>query len=138
VLFLTGFHDKSLIKEAMHAGAVGYLLKDTSKEDLADAIRAAKAGRTTLSPEVAQDLVSESASQSEIGHDLTDREREVLVLLAQGLSNKQIAKQVHRSQFTIRHHVSQIISKLDAANRAEAAAIAVQHGLVDVGDVDRT
>jgi NarL family two-component system response regulator LiaR len=132
VLFLTGFHDKSLIQEAMHAGAVGYLLKDTSKEDLANAIRAAKSGRKTLSPEAANDLVSETGTQSDIGQDLTDREREVLVLLAQGLSNKQIAKQLHRSQFTVRHHVSQIISKLDAANRSEAAVIAVQNGLVDV------
>ncbi len=136
VLFLTGFHDKSLIQEAMHAGAVGYLLKDSSKEDLANAIRAAKSGRTTLSPEVANDLVSETEAQSGVGQDLTDREREVLVLLTQGMSNKQIAKQLHRSQFTVRHHVSQIISKLGAANRAEAAVIAVQNGLVDTGGSD--
>ena len=133
VLFLTGFHEKNLIQKALQAGAVGYLLKDTSKEDLASAIRAAQAGRTTLSPEAVKDLVSESASQPDIGQDLTDRERDVLVLLTQGLSNKQIAKQLHRSQFTVRHHVSQIISKLGAANRAEAAVIALQNGLVDAG-----
>ena len=129
VLILTSFHDRDLVERAVEAGAIGYLLKDTSKEDLARAIREARAGHTTLSPEAADDLVQSRARRTGLGHDLTEKERAVLVLLAQGLSNAQIAKRLHRSPFTIRHHVSQIISKLGAANRAEAAALAVQHGL---------
>jgi NarL family two-component system response regulator LiaR len=131
VLVLTSFHDKDLVRRAMKAGAVGYVLKDTSKDELADAIRAAKSGRTMLSGEVAEDLIGASAAPVPFGEELTDREREVLVLLAKGLGNSQIAKRLHRSPFTVRHHVSQIISKLGAANRAEAAALAVQHGLLD-------
>jgi NarL family two-component system response regulator LiaR len=131
VLVLTSFHDRDLVQRAMQAGAVGYVLKDTSKDELADAIRAAKSGRTTLSPEAADDLVQSGAAPALSGQQLTGREREVLILLAEGLSNKQIAKQLRRSQFTVRHHVSQIISKLGAANRVEAAALAVQRGLLD-------
>jgi NarL family two-component system response regulator LiaR len=131
VLALTSFHDKDLVQRAMQAGAVGYVLKDTSKDELADAIRAAKSGRTPLSPEAADDLVQASALPTESGQQLTDREREVLVLLAKGLSNTQIAERLHRSPFTVRHHVSQITSKLGAANRAEAAALAVRRGLID-------
>jgi NarL family two-component system response regulator LiaR len=128
VLILTSFHDTDLVKRAMQAGAAGYVLKDTSKDELANAIRAAKSGRTILCPEAAEDLVgaNEGAAQ-----ELTDREREVLVLLAQGLSNNQIAKRIHRSPFTVRHHVSQVILKLGAANRAEAAALAGQRGFLD-------
>lgn len=127
VLILTSFHDTLLVQRALQAGATGYVLKDTSKEELADAIRAAQAGRTTLSPEVAEDLVRANKTSAQ---QLTERERGVLDLLAQGLSNKQIAVQLHRSPFTVRHHVSQIIAKLGAANRAEAAAIAVTYGWV--------
>jgi NarL family two-component system response regulator LiaR len=127
VLILTSFHDRDLVRRAMRAGAVGYLLKDASKEDLATAIRAAKAGQSTFSPEAAEDLLVEP---SEPGVELTDREREVLTFLAQGMSNKEIGKQLHRSPFTVRHHVSQLIKKLGAANRAEVAAIAVERGLI--------
>ena len=131
VLVLTSFHDRNLVHRAMQAGAVGYVLKDTSKDDLADAIRAAKMGRTTLSPEAAEALVE--AENDSVGSDqeLTEREREILVLVATGLSNNQIAERLHRSPFTVRHHVSQIIAKLGVANRAEAAALAVHRGLLD-------
>jgi NarL family two-component system response regulator LiaR len=127
VLILTSFHDPNLVRRAIRAGAVGYLLKDASKEDLAAAIRAAKSGQTTFSPEAAEDLLADSTDTSV---ELTDREREVLTLLAQGMSNKEIGKQLHRSPFTVRHHVSQLIKKLGAANRAEVAAIAVERGLI--------
>lgn len=129
IVILTSFHDKQLVQQAIQAGAVGYVLKDASKDELADAIRAAHAGRTTLSPEAVSDLAD--ASPSSLGCDLSNRERDVLVLLTQGMSNKQIAKELSRSPFTIRSHVSQIIGKLGAANRAESAALAVQHRLVD-------
>jgi NarL family two-component system response regulator LiaR len=127
VLILTSFHDHELVRRAMKAGAVGYLLKDASKEELAAAIRSASAGRTIISPEAADDLV-EQTPLAEI--ELTEREREVLTLLAKGLSNKEIARQLSRSPFTVRHHVSQLIEKLGAANRAEVAAIGVQRGLI--------
>jgi NarL family two-component system response regulator LiaR len=131
ILVLTSFHDKDLVQGAMQAGAVGYVLKDTSKDELAEAIRAARSGHTTLSPEAADALVGASAAPAQFGEELTDKEREVLVLVAKGFSNNQIAERLHRSPFTVRHHVSQVISKLGAANRAEAAALAVQRGLLD-------
>jgi NarL family two-component system response regulator LiaR len=127
ILILTSFHDQSLVRRAMRAGAIGYLLKDSTKEVLVNAIRAAKGGQTTFSPEAAEDLFVDDLDDA---IELTEREREVLVFLAQGMSNKEIGKQLHRSPFTIRHHVSQLIKKLGAANRAEVAAIAVERGLI--------
>ena len=127
LLILTSFHDPDLVRRSMRAGAVGYLLKDASKEDLALAIRAAKAGRTTICREAAEDLLVDPTDPN---NELTDRERDVLTLLIQGMSNKEIGKQLHRSPFTVRHHVSQLIKKLDASNRAEVAAIAVERGLI--------
>ena len=127
VLILTSFHDADLVRRAMRAGAVGYLLKDADKEELAGAIRAAKAGQTTISSRAAMALAEEA---SDPGIELTEREREVLALLVKGMSNKQIADQLSRSPFTIRHHVSQLIKRLGAANRAEVAAIAVQRRLI--------
>ena len=126
-LMLTSFHDPDLVRRAMRAGAVGYVLKDASKEELATAIRSACAGQTTICAEAANDLLVDPGDSV---IELTDREREVLTLLVKGMSNKEIAKQLHRSPFTVRHHVSQLINKLDAANRAEVAAIATQCGLV--------
>ena len=134
VLFLTGFHERSLVQHAMQAGAVGYLLKDTSKEDLAAAIRAAAAGRGTMSPEAADALVGEAKFPAPSGSGLTEREREILALLARGMSNNDIGKQLNRSPNTMRNHVSQILAKLGAANRAEAAAIAVRDGLIKESD----
>ncbi len=127
VLILTSFHDPDLVRRAIQAGAVGYVLKDASKEELAGAIRAAKAGHTTISAEAANDLLDGSSDTS---IELTDRELEVLALLVKGMSNKEIARQLHRSPFTVRHHVSQLIKKLEASNRAEVAAIAVERGLI--------
>jgi NarL family two-component system response regulator LiaR len=127
VLILTSFHDHDLVRRAMRAGAIGYLLKDAGKEELASAIRSAHAGQTTISAEAAEDLLNHSP-ESDV--HLTERELEVLALLAKGMSNKQIGKQLNRSPFTVRHHVSQLIKKLQAANRAEVAAIATERGLI--------
>ncbi len=105
----------------MRAGAVGYVLKDASKEELANAIRTANSGKTILSPDAADDLLFES-TESPI--ELTDREQEVLALLVQGMSNKEIGEQLHRSPYTIRHHVSQLIKRLDAGLRRAVVAAA--------------
>lgn len=132
VLVVTAYHSNSFVKDAMQAGATGYVMKDTSADELAQAIRATRAGQTTLAPEAVQDLVAQPGpSALKLGKDLTRREREILTLLAKGLRNNQIAKRLDRSPYTVRHHVSELIAKLGANNRAEVVAIAVQHGLVN-------
>lgn len=130
VLILTSFEQGPLVQEALGAGAIGYLLKDVAIDELAEAIRAAQRGRGTLAPAAAQALVAEVQRPQELGWDLTDREREVLALVVEGMSNLQIARQLDISLSTARSHVSTILSKLAAANRAEAAALAVKHELV--------
>jgi NarL family two-component system response regulator LiaR len=130
VVALTSFESGALVREALRAGAIGYLLKDVSIDEMADAIRAAHAGEGTLTPAAARALVTEVQGRQVLGDDLTDRELEVLALVVEGMSNQQIAQQLSISLSTARSHVSTILSKLAAANRAEAAALAVQHGLV--------
>ena len=127
---LTSFHDANLVRRAMEAGAVGYLLKGTSIHDLADAIRSAHAGRPTLAREAVDALVQSAGSSLKLGDDLSDREREVLALLVQGLSNPEIAERLVLSTAAVKYHVSSILSKLGAANRTEAASLALQHNLV--------
>jgi NarL family two-component system response regulator LiaR len=131
VIALTSFKDKDLIQDALEAGAIGYLLKDVSADALAEAIRAAHAGRGTLSPEAAQALVRAATQPPTPGHNLTDRERDVLALLVEGLSNTQIAEKLVVSPSTIKSHVSHILAKLGVASRTEAAALAVRHRLVN-------
>jgi NarL family two-component system response regulator LiaR len=130
VVALTSFHEMDLVQEALQAGAIGYLLKDVALDELARAIRSAHAGQSTLAPAAAQALVEAAALPSELGHELTGREREVLALMVEGLGNVEIAERLSISLSTVRFHVSNIFSKLGAANRAEAAALAVKHHLV--------
>lgn len=130
VIALTSFKDKGLVQDALQAGAIGYLLKDVSADELAQAIRAAHAGRATLSPEAAQALVQAAIQLPTPGHDLTERERDVLALMVEGLNNTQIADRLVVSPSTIKSHVSHILAKLGVASRTEAAALAVRHGLV--------
>jgi NarL family two-component system response regulator LiaR len=130
VLVLTSFHDQDLVRRAMRAGAIGYLVKGVSADELADAIRAARAGRPTLSTEAVQALVQATDTTPKLGADLSDREREVLALLAEGLSNAEIAQRLTISVSTVKYHVHGILSKLGAASRAEAVALALQHNLI--------
>jgi NarL family two-component system response regulator LiaR len=130
IIALTSFETGSLVQDALQAGAIGYLLKDAAIDDLAEAIRAAHAGRATLAPAVARALAEANLEPPTPTYDLTDREREVLALVVEGLSNLQIARQLDISLSTARFHVSTILSKLGAANRAEAAALAVRRHLV--------
>jgi len=130
VIALTSFKEGELIKKALEAGAIAYLLKDVSADDLVRAIRAAYAGRTTLSPEAAQALVETTNQPPAPGLDLTEREREVLTLMIEGLNNTQIAGRLTVSPSTIKSHVSNILSKLGVASRTEAVTLALRNRIV--------
>lgn len=132
IIALTSFQDRQLVQEALQAGAIGYLLKDVTMEQLADAIRAAYIGQPTLAPEAAQVLIQAASEQSHaLGNDLTPREHEVLALMVEGLNNPQIGERLTISVTTVRTHVSNILSKLGVSNRAEAIVLAIRQGLVD-------
>ena len=130
VIALTSFKEGKIIKNALEAGAIGYLLKDISADDLARAIRAAHAGRATLSPEAAQALVESANLPPTPGLDLTEREREVLALMIEGLNNTQIAGRLTVSPSTIKSHVSNILSKLGVTSRTEAVTLALRNGII--------
>ncbi len=130
VIALTSFLDEELVQGAIGAGATGYLLKNVSATQLAEAIRAAHQGRSTIDPAAVQVLVQSAGQPPPLGHDLTGREREVLALLVDGLTNRHIAERLTLSPATVRVYVSNILSKLGAKNRTEAASLALQHNLV--------
>ena len=133
VVVLTTFPDEDLVQEALGAGATGYLLKSASADTIADAIRSAYAGKPTLAPEAAQALIETTRKvnkESQPGYDLTPRERQVLALMVEGLSNPDIATRLHISPRTASVHVSNILSKLGVSNRVEAATLALRHDLV--------
>ncbi len=131
VIALTSFKEEELVQRALKAGAIGYLLKNVTADELAEAIRAAKAGQPTLAPEAAQVLIQATRKPPEPKFDLTPRELEVLTLMVEGLSNPEIAKRLVISRSTAKFHVSGILSKLGVSSRTEAVALAVQHNLVD-------
>ena len=132
VIALTSFKEQELVEGALQAGAIGYLLKDVSADELADAIRAAYSGKPTLAPEAARALIQATRRPADkIGFDLTERETEVLELLVKGMNNNEIAEQLVVSRSTAKFHVSSILSKLGASSRTEAVAIALQNGLVN-------
>ena len=130
VIALTSFQEKELIRAAIQAGAISYVLKSVSVDELAKAIRAAFAGQPTLAPEATQALIQAAREPDGPGSDLTEREREVLALLVEGVSNPQIADRLIVSVSTVRSHVSSVLSKLGASSRAEAVALALRNKLV--------
>jgi NarL family two-component system response regulator LiaR len=132
VIVLTSFQDDEHIMPAIEAGATGYLLKDVSAPDLVKAIEGAYAGHAQLHPEVARKLmeqVRQPRRREEPGEDLTPRERDVLRLIASGMSNKEIARELVMTERTVKGHVSNILGKLNLQDRTQAALYAVRHGL---------
>ena len=130
IIALTSYADEGLVQGALQAGAVGYLMKNVQAYELSNAIRSAAVGRMTLSPEATQVLV-ESATQPVVpGNDLTEREREVLKLMVDGLSNSQIAHELIISPSTVKYHIGNIYSKLGVESRVGAVSLAIQRQLV--------
>jgi NarL family two-component system response regulator LiaR len=136
VIALTSVLEDQTIYRAMRAGAIGYLLKDTKADDLVRAIKAAAAGQVQLSPQVAARLMRE-VGLPESPETLTERETEVLRLLAQGKSNKGIAAALVIGEKTVKTHVSNILSKLGVSSRTQAALYAVRIGLVSADTLDQ-
>lgn len=130
VIALTSFKDEILVKSALQSGAISYLLKGVSASELAQAIRAAHAGRPTISPEATQALIQAASQDVVPAQDLTEREHEVLLLMVEGLNNTQIAERLTVSPSTIKSHVSRVLAKLGVASRTEAVALALRHKLV--------
>ncbi|MGD8967148.1 MAG: response regulator transcription factor [Anaerolineae bacterium] len=130
VVALTSFKEEELVERALEAGAIGYLLKNVSADELAEAIRAARVGRPTLAPEAAQALIQSARKPPAPGHDLTERELEVLALMVEGMSNPEIAERLFVSRSTIKFHVSNVLSKLGVASRTEAVSLALKCDLI--------
>lgn len=130
VIALTSFQEKDLIKDVLQAGAISYLLKDVTGEELAEAIRAAHSGRPMLASEALEALIQPDKQTSDLGKDLTRREFQVLELLVKGLSNPEIAQKLFISRSTVKVHISNILSKLGVINRAEAIVLAIENKIV--------
>lgn len=130
IIILTSFKEKELVDAALKAGALSYLLKNVSAQELLNAVRGAAAGQPRLSPEAAQVLIQEVREPDRLGFDLTGREQEILKLMVDGLQNTAIASRLIVSSSTVKFHVSNILSKLGVSTRTEAVAIALKNKLV--------
>ena len=131
VIVLTNFHEQEMVQQALNAGAISYLLKNITAEELAKAIQAAYGGFSMLAPEATVALIHATRQRSAIGFDLTEREREILALLVKGFSNFEISKQLTISTATVKYHLTNIFTKLGVKNRVEAVTTALDHNLVD-------
>jgi len=137
ILVLTSFAEDDQVLSAIKAGALGYLLKDSSPQELIEAIRCVYRGESSLHPAVARKLILGFGRQRNAKPDvstLTEREMEVLKLVAHGLSNQAVAEQLHIGEGTVRFHVSNILSKLQLENRTQAVLYALREGLVTLED----
>jgi len=134
IVVLTSYHDDEHIFPALQAGALSYILKDVEMDELADAVFKASRGEATLHPQVAsrviQELHGRKKNENTLDIDLTKREMEILKLIAQGMSNSEIAEKFVISKYTVKGHVSNILSKLHLADRTQAAIYAWQQGVV--------
>ncbi len=130
IIAMTSFEEEELVHGVLAAGAISYLLKNVTADELAKAIRDAASDRPTLSPEAAKALIQATRPAKQPLVDLTEREREVLNLVVQGYSNQQIADAMVISVATVKAHISSILSKLQLSSRAEASAYAIKHKLV--------
>ncbi len=134
ILVLTTYDDDEWVFDAIRAGASGYLLKDTPRQKIVEAIRGTMDGKSFVDPAVAGKLLNQVANNqtqpaSILKDKLTERELDVLRLLAKGITNADIAASLHLSEGTVRNHVSAILEKLGVSDRTQAAVIAIQHGL---------
>jgi NarL family two-component system response regulator LiaR len=132
IIAMTSFEQEQLVQGVLAAGAISYLIKNVTSEELAKAIRDAVSGRSTLSPEAAKVLVQATRPTNQPVFDLTERELEVLNLVVQGQSNQQIAGALFISLATVKAHISSILSKLQLSSRAEAIAYAIKHKIVSL------
>ena len=132
IIAMTSFEEEQLVQGVLAAGAISYLIKNVTSDELAKAIRDAVSGRSTLSPEAARVLVQATRPTKQPLFDLTEREMEVLNLVVQGHSNQQIAEALVISLATVKAHISNILSKLQVSSRAEAIAYAIKHKLVSL------
>ncbi len=136
IIILTTFNEDEYLFEAIRAGAVGYLLKDVSSEELSKAIRVVHSGGALIQPDVAKKLLKEFSSlekpvKSNLNIDLTDREKEIVILISRGLTNSEIADKLYLSEGTIKNYITNILAKLGAKNRASLVEIARKGGLID-------
>jgi DNA-binding NarL/FixJ family response regulator len=141
VLILTTFGRPGYLRRAMEQGAAGFLLKDAPRERLLEAIRVVDGGEALLSPSITRRLIEDFAARTDpleppaaVLEQLTPREREVLVLVARGLSNGEIAKRLVVTEATVKSHVGRILMKLDLRDRVQAVVFAYEHGIVAAGD----
>jgi len=132
IIAMTSFEEEELVHGVLAAGAISYLLKNVTADELASAIRAASLGKSTLSPEATRALVQATRPVKQPSIALTDREQEVLNLVVQGNSNQQIAETLVISLATVKAHISSILSKLQVSSRAEAIAFAIKNKLVSL------
>ncbi|KAF1306207.1 response regulator transcription factor [Enterococcus saccharolyticus] len=132
IIIVTSFIDDEKVYPAIEAGAAGYMLKTSTAHEIADAIRATQRGERVLEPEVTTKMVNRLTNRTaQLHEDLTNREREVLMLIAQGKSNQEIADELFITLKTVKTHVSNILSKLEVEDRTQAAIYAFKHKLVN-------